>query len=946
MRYPEAHAAKSGSVPFMLRGPKSVRTVVATAVAGVVGLVPGLVFAQPAMAAPPTMAAVSALEGSDLVFTLTNPGTGAVTYDLAVTTPGPNAVASADYTALTIPSVTFATISSPSQTITIKTVDDSLYEANETLTLTATNAADSADTVSAVGTITDNDTAPSYTLTANPNPISESTSPHETVVTATLNARSGMETTIAMSSANGTALAGEDYTAIAGGTDIVIPAGDLTGTTTVAITADTKRDTAGTETFTVSGIGDNVSPKAQSATVSITDAQSVPRLTLSGGGAKAEGTDATFVVTADTASELPISFRWDSVAVTPATGRGTAVAGEDFGYPADRTVTIPAGSTNANIVIPMTTDSVSELDEDYAIELSAPTNAVLGSPVKVGGTVTDINSAPTVSVTPTSVTEENSGRKTVTFTATLSAKSGRTVTAEWGTSDNTAIAGLDYVRANGKLVFPAGSTSQTFTVDIIGDTIDEGTGETFKINLSAPSSEAGSPSLGVTPVAQITITDDDAKPTITFGNLSVNEGNDTSAVLVPLKLSNASDHPIAFDLTPSAVSPADPVLSSAVGSGDYSLLNTTFTVPAGMTSGYAVVMVNGDTIYEPNESVDLTATAQAGTDGADYLTAPTTATARLTLVNDDKAPNLEVNSVTGQEGETVAVTGTVTGQSQTMVGVTVYFAGKAMDGKKAADDKDFVNPGVTPVWIYSSDIPGTVLDITNVELVNDTAAEPAETVLATGTGVGNVGSVTDGVITIAASDGGTTPTDPGDPGDPTKPTLSAPAKVVGAVAVPLSGKAAANTTVELWGAPMGDDEAELKYIGSVQSDANGNYKFSRWIGQGHRFATQADGINSDEVMVSVQQNPVLAASSPARGKLALTVTGNPRAAGQTVIVQRWVGGKWVNSWRGTTGNTNQWKATINAPAGSAHTLRAFIAGYTPDGLLPGYSVSRSVTIRR
>ena len=145
---------------------------------------------------------------------------------------------------------------------------------------------------------------------------------------------------------------------------------------------------------------------------------------------------------------------------------------------------------------------------------------------------------------------------------------------------------------------------------------------------------------------------------------------------------------------------------------------------------------------------------------------------------------------------------------------------------------------------------------------------------------------------------------------------------------------------------MGDDAADLKYIASTQSDANGNYKFSRWIGQGYRFATQANDVNSATVMVWVQQSPVFAASSPSRGKLALTVTGNPRAAGQTVIVQRWVGGKWVNAWRGTTGSTNQWKATINVAAGSAHTLRAFIAGHTPDGLLPGYSVSRNVTIRR
>jgi len=86
MRYSPAHAAKSGSVPFMLRGPKSLRTVMTAAVAGVVGLVPTILIASPASAASGNDVTVTSpgtvLEGQDAVFTVQVTPTGAGTIRL------------------------------------------------------------------------------------------------------------------------------------------------------------------------------------------------------------------------------------------------------------------------------------------------------------------------------------------------------------------------------------------------------------------------------------------------------------------------------------------------------------------------------------------------------------------------------------------------------------------------------------------------------------------------------------------------------------------------------------------------------------------------------------------------------------------------------------------------------------------------------------------------
>jgi len=67
--------------------------------------------------------------------------------------------------------------------------------------------------------------------------------------TVTLSAASGLPVTVSYNTANGTAIAGSDYTAVVGGS-VTIPAGSTTNTFTVTTTDDTLDENNG-ETFTV-----------------------------------------------------------------------------------------------------------------------------------------------------------------------------------------------------------------------------------------------------------------------------------------------------------------------------------------------------------------------------------------------------------------------------------------------------------------------------------------------------------------------------------------------------------------------------------------------------------------------------------------------------------------------------------------------------------------------
>lgn len=80
-----------------------------------------------------------------------------------------------------------------------------------------------------------------------------------------------------------------------------------------------------------------------------------------------------------------------------------------------------------------------------------------------------------------SLITENNSSNFLTFTATLSLPTSNTVSVDYQTSPgvsastrSTALVNYDYIPTAGTISFPVGSTSQTFTATIIGDTLKEG----------------------------------------------------------------------------------------------------------------------------------------------------------------------------------------------------------------------------------------------------------------------------------------------------------------------------------------------------------------------------------------------------------------------------------------------------------------------------------------
>ena len=137
---------------------------------------------------------------------------------------------------------------------------------------------------------------------------------------------------------------------------------------------------------------------------------------------------------------------------------------------------------------------------------------ILGGQTTHEVTITDDDAAPTVQFSgPNSATaDESAANHTVTLT--LSAASGLTVTVELSDElTGSATSGTDYTAIGTPVLVTvaAGTTTQTVDIAILADAIDENN-ETIDLVISNP----GNAGLGGQTTHEVTITDDDAAPTV------------------------------------------------------------------------------------------------------------------------------------------------------------------------------------------------------------------------------------------------------------------------------------------------------------------------------------------------------------------------------------------------------------------------------------------------
>ena len=186
-------------------------------------------------------------------------------------------------------------------------------------------------------------------------------------------------------------------------------------------------------------------------------------------------TNVTFTVRLWPPSRLPVSIAFS-------TANLSATADLDY-TPTNGVLHFEPGVTNLPLQVVVFGDRLDEnFIEQFTLELSSPVNCAIATP-QVRGRINDDDSTPILSISDAAITEPAPGSvTTVSFEVRLSAPSGLTVSANYTTTNGTALGGRDFYTDFGLLTFPPGVTNQTFTVQVIGDTVFE-TNEAFQVRL-------------------------------------------------------------------------------------------------------------------------------------------------------------------------------------------------------------------------------------------------------------------------------------------------------------------------------------------------------------------------------------------------------------------------------------------------------------------------------
>ena len=474
-----------------------------------------------------SIADAAVIEGGDLVFNVTlteavDVGT-VITYSTA---DGSATTADSDYTGQIGQLLTIAA-GQTSGTITVATTTDVQSEPNETLSVTLTGVAASGRDVTILdgtgqGTIQNDD---SSTVSVGDVTATEGGNLEFEV---TLSQAVDVDAEITYSTADSSATTiDSDYTGQTG-QPLTIPAGQTSGTITIATTADAKVEpdeilivnltgvTAGGRDVTIlDGTGEGTIQNDDVATLTINDVSS------------SEDGSFTFTITSDKESSEVIT-----VVVNTSDILNEATSVSDYTPVENQTVTISVGSTSVEVVVTVIDDAIVEDNQDFAVSLSDArfadsadeTRVVIGDTQGIGTIVN--NDTATLTITDITETETDTDF-TAQATVSLSAAVEGGFTVAYSSAFVTADA-TDVTVAGSSLSF-AGTVDETRTINvtIVGDDRVEDD-ETFTITLgdvtNTTTEQDGNIITGVS--GDGTIANDDSAPVADAGGpYVINEGD-------------------------------------------------------------------------------------------------------------------------------------------------------------------------------------------------------------------------------------------------------------------------------------------------------------------------------------------------------------------------------------------------------------------------------------
>jgi hypothetical protein len=559
-------------------------------------------------------ATLSETDGALVTITATADGAvqGDQTVDLSL---AGNALRDTDYT---LDSATIALLDGQTTgTATLTVRGDSHREGDETVAVSLTNPSAglalhaNPDEIAETLTILDDDTV---TLSIGDASIDEGDAGNAVlsfVVTADGATHDGF--TLDFSTADGTAIAGEDYAASTGA--VTFAAGELQRPIDVTIVGD--RNFEPDETFTVTlnnaPAGVTLPDAAANGTIRSDDRVRTATLSMAATVSETDGTAVTVTVTADG----PVQGD-QTVDLSLA---GSALRDTDYAL-ALTTITLLDGQTTGTATLTLRGDTHREGDETVAVSLANPSAglALHANPDEIAETLTiQDDDTVTLNIADASIDEGDAGNTVLSFVVTAGGATHDGFDIDFATADAGAVAGEDYGQTNGTLSLAAGVDRLRIDIAIYGDeTLEQD--EVFTLALSNLPAGVGL----LLDTAQGRIQNDDSAA-VSIRDVTIAEG-DTGLSPARFVVTATGSVQGGFSV---ALETRD---GNATAGEDYLTGSGTLRFAEGQTEGQFEVALVGDGLPEPDETFEVTLTSPSN--GVTLGRASATAT----LTNDDAPP--------------------------------------------------------------------------------------------------------------------------------------------------------------------------------------------------------------------------------------------------------------------------------------------------------------------
>lgn len=323
--------------------------------------------------------------------------------------------------------------------------------------------------------ITEGDAPPTVNLNESTSSISENGG--QVVITATLSAPSGLDTTVPLTF-TGTAAYGTNYIVVSQAYNpntqsLLIKAGQTSASLLLIGQSDGQY---GPNLTVVIGVGPTGPVLTSSPlNVLIVESSPPPQLMVSNIGLSEAAGTAVFTVVLSEPSLLPVNVSYNTFDIS-------AVAGVDY-QSTSGTLTF-AGVTVQTIAVPVLDDHLyGPPSKLFGLQLNVGANATPSS-LQATAALLEADPQPQVTVGDVTVLKPTSGQIQATFTVSLSNASDLPTTVNYTTSDITAKAGTDYLSNSGSITFAPGQTTQLVPVTVVGNASPTGN-LTFGFNLTS-----------------------------------------------------------------------------------------------------------------------------------------------------------------------------------------------------------------------------------------------------------------------------------------------------------------------------------------------------------------------------------------------------------------------------------------------------------------------------